>query len=233
VNIHWGGYLEDNSFGTHEFIDLCRLIGAEPYLAGNVGSGSPEEMRDWIEYCNHPGGSTLSDARAANGSSDPFHVKYWGVGNESWGCGGNMRPEEYAAEYRRFSTYLRTFGGTKPFLVVSGPNGNDAEWSRGLMTGFRRNNPDGLSMHYYSGGKDPSLSFSTANMDDQLSSFARIEQAVIQQRALLDGYDGGRKVALFLDEWACGIVFRPKTKLATENCGSKAPCAARLPQDWD
>src|SRR5580704_11363146 len=82
VNIHWGGYLEDNSFGTHEFIELCRLIGAEPYLAGNVGSGSPEEMRDWIEYCNHPGGSTLSDARGANGSSDPFRVKYWGVGNE-------------------------------------------------------------------------------------------------------------------------------------------------------
>jgi alpha-N-arabinofuranosidase len=201
VNITWGHYTEDNSFGTHEFIELCRLIGAGPYLAGNVGSGSPEEMRDWIEYCNHPGGSTLSDARGANGSSDPFRVKYWGVGNESWGCGGNMRPEEYAAEYRRFSTYLRTFGGTKPFLVASGPNGNDSEWSRGLMTGFHRNNPDGLSMHYYSGGKDPALNFSTENMDDQLSSFARIEQAVIQQRALLDGYDGGRRVALFLDEW--------------------------------
>jgi alpha-N-arabinofuranosidase len=201
VNIHWGGYLEDNSFGTHEFIELCRMIGAEPYLAGNVGSGSPEEMRNWIEYCNLPAGSTLSDARAANGSPESFHVKYWGVGNESWGCGGNMRPEEYAAEYRRFSTYLRTFGGTKPFLVASGPNGNDSEWSRGLMTGFHRNNPDGLSMHYYSGGKDPSQNFSIANMDDQLSSFAKIEQAVIQQRALLDGYDGGRRVALFLDEW--------------------------------
>jgi alpha-L-arabinofuranosidase len=201
VNIHWGGYVEDGSFGTHEFIDLCHMLGAEPYLAGNVGSGSPEELRDWIEYCNFPAGSTLSDARAANGSSDPFHVKYWGVGNESWGCGGNMRPEEYAAEFRRFAVYLRTFGGTRPFLVASGPNGNDSEWSRGLLTGLHRSMPDGLSMHYYSGGKDPSLNFSAANMDDQLSSFARIEQAIIQQRALLDGYDGGRRVSLILDEW--------------------------------
>jgi alpha-N-arabinofuranosidase len=201
VNIHWGGYVEDNSFGTHEFIDLCRLLGADPYLAGNIGSGSPEELRDWIEYCNYPAGSTLSELRANNGSPDPFHVKYWGVGNESWGCGGNMRPEEYAAEYRRFAVYLRTFGGTRPFLIASGPNGNDSEWSRGLLTGLRRSMPDGLSMHYYSGGKDPSLNFSAANMDDQFSSFAKIEQAIIQQRALLDGYDGGRRVALLLDEW--------------------------------
>jgi alpha-N-arabinofuranosidase len=201
VNIHWGGYLEDNSFGTHEFIEMCRLLDAEPYLAGNVGSGSPEELRDWIEYCNFPAGSTLSNARAANGSPEPFHVKYWGVGNESWGCGGNMRPEEYAAEYRRFAVYLRTFGGTKPFLVASGPNGNDSEWSRGLLSGLRRSNPDGFSIHYYSGGKDPSVTFSPANVDDQLSSFAKIEQAIIQQRALLDGYDGGRRVGLILDEW--------------------------------
>ena len=96
MNIHWGNYTEDNSFGTHEFIELCRLIGAEPYLAGNVGSGTPQEMRDWMEYCNYPSGSTLSDERAANGSPEPFNVRFWGVGNENWGCGGNMTAEEYA-----------------------------------------------------------------------------------------------------------------------------------------
>src|ERR1700716_536383 len=90
VNIHWGNYVEDNSFGTHEFIRLCRLIGAEPYLAANLGSGSPEELRDWVEYCNYPSGSSLSDERAANGSAEPFRVRFWGVGNENWGCGGNM-----------------------------------------------------------------------------------------------------------------------------------------------
>src|SRR5579862_4894649 len=110
VNIHWGGYVEDGSFGTHEFIDLCKQIGAEPYLAGNVRSGSPHELRDWVEYCNYPQGSTLAEERAANGAREPFKVKYWGVGNESWGCGGNMKPEEYATLYRRFAVYIREFG---------------------------------------------------------------------------------------------------------------------------
>ena len=201
VNIHWGGYVEDNSFGTHEFIGLCRLIGAQPYLAGNVGSGSPSELRDWIEYCNLPSGSTLSDERAANGSPDPFAVKYWGVGNESWGCGGDMRPEEYAAEFRRFAVYLRTFGGTKPFLIASGPNGNDANWSHGLLGNLNGHMPDGFAMHFYSGGADYPTRFTAAHLDDQLASFARIEQAVIQQRALLDGFRGGNRVALLLDEW--------------------------------
>ncbi len=201
VNIHWGGYVEDNSFGTHEFIGLCRKIGAEPYFAGNVGSGSPEELRDWVEYCNYPSGSTLSDERAANGSPEPFHVRYWGVGNESWGCGGAMRPEEYADYYRRFSVYLRNFGGTKLFLLASGPRDNDPAWSRGVLEGMRFRKPDGFAMHYYSGGQDYSTKYMPEEMDKQLSSFALIEKAVIQQRALIDGFENGSNVALILDEW--------------------------------
>lgn len=200
VNIHWGNYVEDNSFGTHEFIGLCRMLGAEPYIAGNMGSGSPEELRDWIEYCNYPSGSTLSNERAANGSAEPFHVRYWGVGNESWGCGGAMRPEEYADNYRRFAVYLREFGGTKPFLIASGPNGNDERWSRGVLEGMRRL-PDGFAMHYYSGGQETATAYTVEEMNKQLSSFALIEKAVIQQRALLDGFKGGSQVGLILDEW--------------------------------
>lgn len=203
VNLNWGGYVEDNSFGTHEFIGLCKLIGAEPYIAGNVGSGTPEELRDWVEYCNYPSGSTLSDERAANGSPEPFAVRTWGVGNENWGCGGQMRPEEYSDLFRRFSTFLRTFGGTQLFLVACGPNGNDAVWSRGVMDGFggRRRLPEGFAMHFYSRGKDNPMNFTVEDMNEQLSSFAQIEQAVVQQRALLDGYPGGSKVGLLLDEW--------------------------------
>ncbi|HYN90199.1 MAG TPA: alpha-N-arabinofuranosidase, partial [Ardenticatenaceae bacterium] len=89
INIHWGDVVETNAFGTHEAIRFCRAIGAQPYLAGNLGSGTPQEMRDWVEYCNFPGGTTLSDERAANGNPEPFNVRYWGVGNENWGCGGN------------------------------------------------------------------------------------------------------------------------------------------------
>jgi alpha-N-arabinofuranosidase len=202
VNIHWGGYIEDNSFGTHEFVALCRLIGAEPYFAGNVGSGSPEELRNWIEYCNMPSGSTLAEERARNGSPEPFHVRYWGIGNESWGCGGNMRPEVYADHYRRFAVYVREFGGTKPFFIASGPSGNDIRWSRGFLDGLTPGGvPDGFAMHFYTGGRDPATKFAADHMNEQLSAYARVEAAIIQQRSLLDGYRDGRKIGLLLDEW--------------------------------
>ena len=201
VNIHWGNYVEDNSFGTHEFIEFCRLIGAEPYLAANVGSGTPEEFRDWVEYCNYPSGSSLADERAANGFPQPFGVRYWGVGNENWGCGGSMRPEVYAAHYRRFATYGRSFANVRPYLIACGPNGNDLRWSRGVLDGFENRMPSGFAMHFYSSGSDPATKFSVDAIKAQLSSFVRVEQAVIQQRALLDSYDPARRVGLFLDEW--------------------------------
>lgn len=201
VNIHWGGYVEDNSFGTHEFIGLCRLIGAQPYLAGNVGSGSPAELRNWIEYCNMPAGSTLAEERARNGSAEPFRVKYWGIGNESWGCGGWMKPEVYGDHYRQFSVYVREFGGTKPFLIASGPNGNDARWSRGFLDELQGGAPDGLAMHYYEGGKDAPTKFTAEHMDEQFAIFRKVEEAIIQQRAILDGYKSGKQIGLVFDEW--------------------------------
>ena len=201
VNIHWGNYVEDNSFGTHEFIGLCRLIGAEPYLAGNVGSGTPDELRDWTEYSNYPSASTLAEERAANGSPEPFKVRYWGVGNENWGCGGNMSPEEYASHFRRFRTYLPPFGGTRPFTIACGPNGNNLDWTRRFMESVSRNFPDGFAMHFYSNGANVPTKFTVENMRQQLSSFARLEQGIIEQRALLDTYDKKRQVQLMVDEW--------------------------------
>jgi alpha-N-arabinofuranosidase len=201
VNISWGNYIEDNSFGTHEFIGLCQLIGAEPYLAGNVGSGSPSEMRDWVEYCNYPGGSKLSDERAANGSPDPFRVKYWGVGNESWGCGGSMRPDYYGGLYRQFAGYLHEMGGTEPFLIASGPSGDDVRWTRGLLDTTSPIMPDGLSMHYYSGGADEPTKFASSAMEEQFKSFRHVEDAIVHQRSVIDGYREGSRIGLVLDEW--------------------------------
>jgi alpha-N-arabinofuranosidase len=202
VNIHWGNYVEDNSFGTHEFVGLCRLIGAQPYLAGNVGSGTPEELRDWVEYCNYPSGSTLSDERAKNGAPEPFRVRFWGVGNENWGCGGRMTPEEYAGHFRQFGTFIRSFGDLKPFTIACGPNGNDTDWTRRFMDSLRPHAfPDGFAMHFYSGGNSTATRFSVEAAQEQLSSFARLEQAVRQQRALLDSYDPDRKTGLMVDEW--------------------------------
>jgi alpha-N-arabinofuranosidase len=202
VNIHWGNYTEDNSFGTHEFIGFCRLIGAEPYLAGNVGTGTPKELRDWVEYCNYPSGSSLSDERAANGSPEPFRVRYWGVGNENWGCGGRMTPEEYAGHYRRFAVFLRPLGGTRPFLIACGPSRNDTGWTRGFMDNMRRQGQlDGFAMHFYSRGKDYATKFTVEDMEEQLSTYADMEQAILQQRALLDSYDPQRRIGLLIDEW--------------------------------
>jgi alpha-L-arabinofuranosidase len=210
VNIHWGGYVEDGSFGTHEFIGLCRLIGAEPYFAGNVGSGSPEELRDWIEYCNMPSGSTLATERAKNGATEPFRVRYWGVGNETWGCGGWMRPETYADLYRRFSVYLREYGGTTPFLIASGPNGNDMRWSRRFLDTLETRVPDGWSMHYYEGGADHPLHFTAEHVKEQLALFERVESAILAQRSLLDSYHNGQKAALILDEWGVWDAIPPE-----------------------
>ncbi len=202
VNLHWGGYVEDNSFGIHEFMGLCKLIGAEPYIAGNVGSGSPEELRNWVEYCNHPGGSTLSDERIANGAREPFQIRYWGVGNENWGCGGPMTPEHYGEMYRIFTNYMRTFGGTQLFLVACGPNGNDMHWSRNLLQTIGAGRlPNGWSTHFYEGGDLVPTAFTQDAMYKQVRNFPNVEQCIVAQRALLDSYDPRRRCGVILDEW--------------------------------
>ncbi len=206
VNLWWGQYTEDNSFGTHEFLGLCKLIGAEPYLAGNVGSGTPAELRDWMEYCNFPSGSTLSDERISNGAREPFAVKYWGVGNENWGCGGHMSPEEYAANYKRYSNYLTPRGGignTRAFLIACGPNRNDIDWSRRFFAamGNQPGSVNGFAMHFYSNGKKRATDFDVESMREQLSSFTAMESAIRQQHALLRAIDPAGRVGLLVDEW--------------------------------
>ena len=205
VNIHWGNSVEDNSFGTHEFIGLCRLIGAQPYFAGNLGSGTPQELRDWIEYCNYPSGSTLSDERVGNGSPDPFQIRYWGVGNENWGCGGNMTPDEYAGQYSRFATYIRSFGDTTPFLIACGPSSNDLNWTRrffdAIQQNRRRSSVNGYTMQFYSSGRAIPTQFTVELMREQLSSFSRMEKAIQVQRSLIDSYDPDKKIGFMVDEW--------------------------------
>src|SRR5579862_804208 len=149
INIHWGDVIETNAFGTHEFMAFCRAVGAAPYFCGNLGSGSPQEMRDWVEYCNFPGDSTLARERAENGAAEPFHVRYWGVGNENWGCGGNFTPEDYGTEYRRFAAYLRNWGGQPLALIACGPNSNDLDWTRRFFTKLRKDHNAWTPIHAY------------------------------------------------------------------------------------
>jgi alpha-N-arabinofuranosidase len=207
INIHWGEVVEDNAFGTEEFIRFCRLVGAAPYFCGNVGSGSPREMRDWVEYCNFPGGTTWSDLRIANaGSPEPHQVYYWGVGNENWGCGGHFIPEDYATEYRRFSTFMREFAGQQIYRIACGPSSNDPDWTRRFLTKLYRdygrgNRMEGYAAHYYCGTAGTATEYTVEQWYELLEKGLRMEELVKQQRAIMDTFDPQRQVGLIVDEW--------------------------------
>ncbi|MHB0858236.1 MAG: alpha-N-arabinofuranosidase [Anaerolineae bacterium] len=200
VNIWWDS-LESNAFGTHEFMHFCRLIGAQPYLCGNVGSGSPRELRNWIEYCNYAGPTTLAKQRAANGSPEPFQVRYWGVGNENWGCGGNMEPDEYATLYRRYATFLRSLG-PEPFLIACGPNGNSLDWTRRFFASLGSyRQVHGYAAHYYCGTAGTDTEYTVEEWYTLLRRAAGVETLILQQRALMDDFDPERRIGLIIDEW--------------------------------
>lgn len=208
VNIWWGQSIETNEFGTHEFIQLCRLIGAQPYIVGNVGSGSPRELREWVEYCNFAGDSALARRRAANGSPEPFAVRYWGVGNENYGCGGNLDPEDYAVAYRRYATYLRDLGETPLYLIACGPGGNNAEWTRRFFSKLRLPGPSGIwarihgfAAHYYCGTAGTATEYTDDQWYELLCRSLRMEPLIQEQRAVMDEFDPEHKIGLVVDEW--------------------------------
>jgi len=205
INIHWGEVIETNQVGTQEFIQFCRLIGAEPYFCGNVGSGTMRELRDWVEYCNFPGDSTWARQRAADGSPQPLDVTYWGVGNENWGCGGNFSPEDYCTEFRRYASFMRGFG-KQLFLIACGPAGNDVEWTDRFFRKLNKdywafNNIHGFAAHYYCGTAGNATEYSENQWYQLLESGLKMEQLVTQQRAAMDVWDPGRKIGLIVDEW--------------------------------
>ena len=199
---------DPNSFGTDEFLGFCRLIGTEPYLAGNVRSLSPLEFDRWVEYCNAPAGlTTLSDQRAANASPSPYNVRFWGVGNEAWGCGGNFTPEDYAAEFRRYTAWVPRYGQALRF-IASGPNQGDVEWTRrffGSMTarGGERGlgNVWGWALHDYSGGGFPALHYDASGWYAGLNSALTMEPLIARHWAAMGEADPQHRVKLVVDEW--------------------------------
>ena len=202
INVHWGQVIDTNEFGTHEFIEFCRRVGAAPYMCGNVGSGTPREMRDWVEYCNYAGDSTRARQRAANGHPDPFRIKFWGVGNENWGCGGNFDPEDYAVEYRRFSTFLFNFADAPLYLIACGPSSNNADWTHRFFEKLgRRRRPQGFAAHYYCGTAGTATEYTVDQWYQLIDRANRMEELVVQQRAIMDGYDPDRNIGLIVDEW--------------------------------
>ncbi|GAA4305348.1 alpha-N-arabinofuranosidase [Aestuariibaculum suncheonense] len=205
VNTHWGMVEEDNSFGTHEFLELCELLGAEPYLAGNVGSGTVEELNDWVEYCNYDGNTSMAQWRKANGQEEPWRVKYWGIGNESWGCGGNMTPEYFANLYRQYATYARNYPGIDIKRIASGADADNYRWTEVMMRDVPHGMMWGLSVHYYTRtGWPPSGSATKFDESDYFSimkTCLKTSEILDNHIAIMDKYDPKKRVALVVDEW--------------------------------
>ena len=213
INANWGGTVEDNSFGTHEFLNFCEMLGIEPYISGNVGSGTPEEMAQWVQYMTAADGP-LAELRAKNGREEPWKVKYLGIGNESWGCGGNMRPEFYSDLYRQFGTYTRNYSGNRLYKVASGASDYDYNWTKVLMENIG-NRMHGLSLHYYTvlnwGRKGSATQFTDQDYLATLGKAVEVDTVITRHKAIMDQYDPNKRIDLLLDEWGTWYDEEPGT----------------------
>ncbi|QIP11964.1 alpha-N-arabinofuranosidase [Spirosoma aureum] len=218
VNTWWGGVTEDNSFGTHDFLNMCELLGTEPYLAGNVGSGTVQDLTEWVQYVNFEKNSPMSNLRQQNGRDKPWNVRYWGVGNEAWGCGGNMKPDYYANIYRQYSTFMNPkVGNEKIFRIASGASDNDYNWTETLMKNIPGNMMEGLAMHHYSvlswgeGKKGSATQFTDQEYFKTMQQALLMDELIEKHSAVMDKYDPEKKIALIVDEWGGWYNVEPGT----------------------
>lgn len=216
VNNWWGGVTEDNSFGTHDFLNMCELLGAEPYLAGNVGSGEVQELADWVQYVNFAGKSPMSDLRRKNGRQEPWQVKFWGVGNESWGCGGNMTVDYYTDIYRKYATFMSDWtNGTGLYRIASGANSADYNWTETLLKNIPSGLMKGMGLHHYAvinwDKKGSATDFSEAEYFKTMKSAWFMNELVEKNITLMDKYDPKGNIDLIVDEWGGWYEVEPGT----------------------
>ncbi len=224
INTHWGGVVEDNSFGTHEFMEFCRQLGCKAYINGNLGSGTVQEMSEWVEYLTFNGVSPMADMRKANGHEEPWTVDFFGVGNENWGCGGNMTPEHYANEYRRYQTYVRNYDTDHPIKkVCCGANVDDYYWTEGVLkTAFANTEKqfhgfmDYLSLHYYVHPEGWEIKGSATDFNDDvwyktLNKALHMEDLINGHSTIMDKYDPEKKIGMCVDEWGAWYTNEPGT----------------------
>jgi alpha-N-arabinofuranosidase len=217
LNIWWGNVKEDNSFGTNEFLNMCEELNAEPYLSVNVGSGTVQDVADWVKYVDHKEGtSPMTDLREENGRTKPWHVKYWGIGNEAWGCGGNMTAEYYANVYRQYATFMTNWNNTdRIFRIASGASGSDYHWTEVLMRDIPLNMLEGVALHHYSviswSKKGSATNFSEDQYFKTMQQASLMEEYVTKHSEIMDKYDPKKKVALVVDEWGGWYDVEPGT----------------------
>ena len=219
INSTWGGVVEDNSFGTHEFMDLCEQLGCDAYVCGNVGSGTPQEMMEWVEYMTSDTQSTLANLRRQNGRDTAWRLAYFGVGNENWGCGGNMRPEYYADLFRRYNTFVKNYTTNKPYpyRIASGADGGDLNWTTVMMDQAGKY-MDGISVHNYTlpsgswtGPKGSATEFGEDDWITQLSRTIGMDGILSRHSAIMDRTDPKKRVGLIVDEWGSWYDVEPGT----------------------
>jgi alpha-N-arabinofuranosidase len=215
INTHWGRVTENNHFGTHEFLDLCEQLGCEPYICGNVGSGTVREMQEWIEYITFDGESPIADLRRKNEREEPWKLRFFGIGNENWGCGGSMRPEFYADLYRRFQTYVRNFSGNRIYRIACGSQSDDYRWTEVLMreAGWMMS---GLSYHYYTvpggwGNRNSATRFGEADWFENLQKALLMDEYLTRHSTIMDRFDPEKRVGLIVDEWGNWYKVEPGT----------------------
>jgi alpha-N-arabinofuranosidase len=205
INTHWGMVTESNHFGTHEFLDLCEMLGCKVYISGNVGSGTAEEMQDWVEYMTFDGKSEMADLRRRNGREKPWKVEYFGVGNENWGCGGNMTAEYYADLYKRFATYVRDYSGNDVKKIACGPGGENYKWLETVLSKAGRR-MDAISLHHYVfegdwGHKGKATVFDETGWFAVLKKTIHLDKMIQKSKEIMDKYDPRGRIGLFVDEW--------------------------------
>ncbi len=215
-NSHWGGVVENNHFGTHEFLDLCEMLGIEPYVSLNVGSGTVQEAMEWVEYITSPANSPMANLRRAHGREQPWPVKFFGIGNESWGCGGNMTPEFYADNFRRYNTFVKNYTSTSLYRIACGANGRDYNWTEVLMKNAGKQ-MSGLSLHWYAlqtvnwRVKGSATQFGEQELFISLRNAREMDQLITRHSAIMDKYDPEKKVGLIVDEWGVWCEVEPGT----------------------
>ena len=208
VNTNWGGVVEDNSFGTHEFMELCELVGCEPYIAGNVGSGTVQELAEWVEYMTFDGISPMAELRRKNGKDEPWKFKYLGIGNENWGCGGNMRPEYYVDLYRQYQSYCKNYSGTQLFKVACGPGGGGEDWyhwTEVLMKNLNKDQVQAISLHTYNVPDWVNKGSATEFTEDEyytiLNLANHMDVLLTRHTEIMNRYDPDNTIGLIVDEW--------------------------------
>jgi alpha-N-arabinofuranosidase len=206
LNTNWGGVPEPNEFGTHEFLDFAEMIGADAYVNGNLGTGSPAEMAEWLQYMTSDRATSLTAERARNGHPAPWKIAYFAVGNEAWGCGGQMTPNHYVGLFRQSANFLKAPEGVRPIIIASGGNDDDTTWTEALISHVSHD-MGAISFHYYTipgdlwRNKGPATGFGEEQWISTLSHTLRMEHFITQNTAILDKYDPTKKIGFDVDEW--------------------------------